>query len=377
MKKHEFLSVIIGLILAGFLTGCPKLDPWVTVADSDGGDEIAVANGDIVEIYGNLLVYVYDVNPEDVSMNVYGAKTAKTFEADDMGWVALGASAVIAGVGLWDGDDGGLDNEEFYQGAVELNRGETVMIQVFIQNIQEVVFFARHIADENNDDEGENEGENGEGEQIAETMPVITLQPNGLNVAIGTQVTFHVEATGGGLHYQWLNNDVPITANPASTGVNTNTLTILSAGTVNNGWYSCVVSNSRGSVESNPAQLTVGTANPGGTINIDLAWNKSANVLAFSATNANAGVIGLELYHQTGGSPWIERQVFTVTNGSANGTVNKFRPNMLRFGVVSNANAGDYLPFSALSVRINGTAVPLVDNGGNNYAYQVDVSTLP
>ena len=374
--KKQFLFGIIGLILVGFLTGCPKLDPWVTVADSEGGDEVTIANGDIVEVYGDLIVNVYDADPEDVRVDVYG-NGLKTFEPDDLGWIALGASAIIAGVGIIDDDGSGGTDEEFYQGTVELDLGEVVMIQVFVNDVQEAVFFAHNIADEN---EGESEGEDdneGEGEPIVETVPVITLQPDSKNVAVGTQVTFHVEATGGNLSYQWYNNDVAIVANAASTGVNTATLTILSAGTVNNGWYSCVVTNSRGSVESNPAQLTVGTANPGGTINVDLTWTKSTSVLTASVTGASSSWVGLELYHQTGGSPWIERQGANTGSGSANWTVNKFRPNMLRFGVVSDPNAGGYLPFSTLSVKINGTAIPLVDSGGNNYAYQVDVSTLP
>ncbi|MDO8668795.1 MAG: hypothetical protein Q7K65_00695 [Candidatus Buchananbacteria bacterium] len=113
--------------------------------------------------------------------------------------------------------------------------------------------------------------------------------------------------------------------------------------------------------------------NPGGPISVDLTWDGS--VLNFSATGANPGVIGLELYHQTGGNPWIERQTFAVTSGNASGTVNKFRPNILRFGVVSSAVSGGYVPFESASVRINGINVPLVNVDGNT-AYQVDVSNI-
>ncbi len=110
-------------------------------------------------------------------------------------------------------------------------------------------------------------------------------------------------------------------------------------------------------------------ANPGGLIQINLNWN--GGILNLSATSANPGSIGLELYHQSGGTPWIERQVFTVTSGNASGVVSKFRPNILRFGVVSNASSGGYIPLETMTVKINGQNVPIVDS-----AFQVDVSTL-
>jgi len=112
-------------------------------------------------------------------------------------------------------------------------------------------------------------------------------------------------------------------------------------------------------------------ANPGGLIKVDLTWNGSTLIL--DAKNANPGSIGLELYHQSGGAPWIERQVFGVDNGNAHDTVTEFRPNILRFGVVSNDNVSidGYIPIETLTVKINGQNVPIVDS-----AFQVDVSTL-
>ena len=83
------------------------------------------------------------------------------------------------------------------------------------------------------------------------------------------------------------------------------------------------------------------------------------------------------MYHQIGGTPWIERETFVITDNNATGVITKFRPNILRFSVVdSTLNNNGYIPFEILNVKINGQTVPLVTNEDGLAAYQVDVSTL-
>ena len=88
--------------------------------------------------------------------------------------------------------------------------------------------------------------------------PVITAQPqpSSLTVQVGSTVTLSVGASGNELTYQWLRDGVAITGNPTAT---TATLTIENAQVSDSGTYTAVVSNSGGSVTSDPVNLTVTT----------------------------------------------------------------------------------------------------------------------
>ena len=189
--------------------------------------------------------------------------------------------------------------------------------------------------------------------QVAPANYVLTMTTQGSGTTTGagtypagTQVTITATPASGWTFDHWTVNGVGSTINPGVVTMNSDVSVIA---------------------------VFTNEADPGGLIHIDLAWN--GNSLSLAATNANPGVIGLELYHQTGGSPWVERQTFAVTSGNANGTVNKFRPNILRFGVVSSATSGGYIPPETMVVKINGQLVPLVTADGLT-AFQVDVSTL-
>jgi len=89
-------------------------------------------------------------------------------------------------------------------------------------------------------------------------VPVITVQPVGGTNQSGTSFTFSVGATGVNLSYQWLFNGTPIT------GSTNSALTINPVTYVNNGSYTVTVSNSSGSVVSNPALLAVIPLPPSG-----------------------------------------------------------------------------------------------------------------
>ena len=89
--------------------------------------------------------------------------------------------------------------------------------------------------------------------------PTITAQPQNVTAVNGTKVSFKVTATGTGtLSYQWQYSTNGTTwYNTSLTGYNTNTLTITASSTVNGRYYRCVVTDSKGSVSSNGAKLTL------------------------------------------------------------------------------------------------------------------------
>jgi len=86
-------------------------------------------------------------------------------------------------------------------------------------------------------------------------MPVINTQPQSLTVASGGSVQLSV--TAGGLPdptYQWYFNGSPFS------GATSNTLSFTNARSTDAGDYTVIVTNSLGSVTSNKATLTVGSA---------------------------------------------------------------------------------------------------------------------
>ncbi|MGB9287056.1 MAG: hypothetical protein WCB59_23815, partial [Candidatus Sulfotelmatobacter sp.] len=91
--------------------------------------------------------------------------------------------------------------------------------------------------------------------------PTITQQPASATVTAGQTATFSVTASGTDpLSYQWLQGTTTIT------GATSASYTTAATTTANNGTqYKVVVSNSVGSVTSNPATLTVNPAAPATT----------------------------------------------------------------------------------------------------------------
>jgi hypothetical protein len=87
--------------------------------------------------------------------------------------------------------------------------------------------------------------------------PVITSQPASLRVFENFTATFHLEATGSGMHYQWLRNGAEIANSDADT-YTTTPLTAADSGAV----YTAIVFNASGAAVSTPAVLTVSVAIP-------------------------------------------------------------------------------------------------------------------
>ncbi|MBQ1410280.1 MAG: immunoglobulin domain-containing protein [Oscillospiraceae bacterium] len=92
--------------------------------------------------------------------------------------------------------------------------------------------------------------------------PVITGQPDSVEVALGKTASFSVVATGENLSYKWQYKKPSSSTWTTWSGKTAATVTV-KASNANNGWqYRCIVSNAAGSVTSEAATLTTtATAN--------------------------------------------------------------------------------------------------------------------
>lgn len=89
---------------------------------------------------------------------------------------------------------------------------------------------------------------------------LITDQPDNRTICNGDMLALEVKVTGDGLTYQWEKDDVPLTADPLISGINSPLLTISGVTASAAGSYRCTISNSCGTEKSNPAVITI---NPG------------------------------------------------------------------------------------------------------------------
>jgi len=87
--------------------------------------------------------------------------------------------------------------------------------------------------------------------------PAIVSQSGPVTVNYNETAVFSVTATGAPLNYQWFSGSTPLTDVSNHVGSATATLTINSAMKADQGSYHVVVSNSKGSLTSAPAALTV------------------------------------------------------------------------------------------------------------------------
>lgn len=110
--------------------------------------------------------------------------------------------------------------------------------------------------------------------------PVIVEQPVPRVVAVDAEAEFRVGAAGGDLRYQWRRNGVAIAE------ATTDTLRLATVTPSDAGDYSVEVSSPRGSVVSNPARLTVNTAD-------ERARLVNLSARAFAGTNDQTLIVGL------------------------------------------------------------------------------------
>lgn len=76
-----------------------------------------------------------------------------------------------------------------------------------------------------------------------------------LDAIPASNVSFTVVASGNSLVYQWMKDGTAITDGSKYSGAAASTLTVIAVEQDDEGFYSCVVSNTAGSVTSRSAQL--------------------------------------------------------------------------------------------------------------------------
>jgi pectin methylesterase-like acyl-CoA thioesterase len=186
--------------------------------------------------------------------------------------------------------------------------------------------------------------------------PVITTQPAPASqtVSVGSTVNFSVGATGSQLSYQWLKDGNPIVGNATATTAN---LQLTNVQTTDSGTYTVRVSNSGGSVTSNPVNLTVTggpvdpppviTAQPQDTV-VQVGQPASLSVTAtgndlsyqwFKNGNLIDGATGSTLNFASAQTSDTANYTVTVTN--PNGSVTS---NPARLTVVSAMSVSSFEP---------------------------------
>ena len=160
-----------------------------------------------------------------------------------------------------------------------------------------------------------------------ETTPTITTQPVSLTVATEESATFSVTATGSGtLSYQWYKDGTAISGATASS------FTITAAASTDAGAYTCVVTNSVGSVTSSAATLTVTATSGVPVVNVTAGGDDEA--IEGSETK------GIFVFTRTGGDTSTALTVFYKAKGTAvNGTRYTFGGAALSGSVVIPAGA--------------------------------------
>lgn len=155
---------------------------------------------------------------------------------------------------------------------------------------------------------------------VTTTAPSITTAPASKAVAVGSNVTFTVVASGTApLTYQWQFNSVNIS------GATSATLTLNSVTTANAGNYRVIVSNSAGTATSAQALLTVNVLATAPTIT-----TQPASQTVTAGSNATFTVAA------TGSTPFTYQWLFNGTNlAGANSSI-------LTLSGVTPAKAGTY-----------------------------------
>jgi len=84
---------------------------------------------------------------------------------------------------------------------------------------------------------------------------MLTSQPSSQGVDLTKTATFTFTATGDSVNYDW---KIGLGSFPSKvTGINTNTLVITDVRSSDDNTYCCAISNAKGSVTSEPVQVTV------------------------------------------------------------------------------------------------------------------------
>jgi hypothetical protein len=152
--------------------------------------------------------------------------------------------------------------------------------------------------------------------------PSIQYQPQGVSTAAGATVILQATASGVGLTYQWQLNGSNLSNIGNISGALTNTLTITNIATTQAGNYTLVVTDSSGSVTSNPAVVTVSGSSGAPVINVQPASQNvnagaspTLSVTATGATGYQWQLNGVNIPNATG-STLLLSNIGTAQRGS-------------------------------------------------------------
>jgi hypothetical protein len=167
------------------------------------------------------------------------------------------------------------------------------------------------------------------------SAPVITMQPTGQSLAVGSTASFAVAAIGmAPLSYQWQVNGTNLvnggTKNgPIISGATANVLTISNTQTTNSGNYTVIVTNVAGSATSSNAVLTVTNTPP--TITVQPTNESLAAGVNVTLTVAATGTAPLSYQWQMNGT--------NLMNG---GSISGATTNVLKISNAQTNNSGTY-----------------------------------
>ena len=155
------------------------------------------------------------------------------------------------------------------------------------------------------------------------SAPVITGQPESVEVALGKTASFSVVATGENLSYKWQYKKPGSSTWKNWSGKTTATVTV-KASNANNGYqYRCIVSNAAGSVTSEAARLSLATAaaKPVITGQPDSVEVALRQVASFSVVATGENLSYKWQYKKPGASSWTTwsgKTAATVTVKASN-----------------------------------------------------------
>ena len=229
------------------------------------------------------------------------------------------------------------------------------------------------------------------------TAPIVTTPPANSTGSVGMSTSFNVIATGGGLTYQWQENQgsgwVSLTDNAVYAGSTTASLTVSNLTLAMSGWqYQCVITGTCSpSATSSSATLTVVTyvtgdyqsiASGNWSINTSWAkWNGVAWVACVSGDYPNLGTANVEIMNThaiviNGTGPYSCKNIVVHTGGTvwvgAFGVANKYL--QIYGNITCDGNIG-VSTGDDISFRIAGGITCTISGTGSFYAARIQKAT--
>jgi|GEM_PF-6433901 len=201
--------------------------------------------------------------------------------------------------------------------------------------------------------------------------PVITGQPVSQTNGVGQTVSFHVDASGPSLTYQWQKNGVDLHNGRFPAGANSVTLRLGGITHADEGTYTVVVSNPVGSQTSADAALTV-IDPPVITIQPVSQTNKVGANVSFSVTATGDPPLSYQWQFNGSNLNSATNSALALTNLSI-GQVGSYRLAISNnLGAISSVSAH----LSLFNLGMNGGSAGLTLNGITNDSFQIQASDL-